>query len=118
MVDDVHRFSDILAGLADRPNPKVTVADVLEAFGDRAFGAVLAVFAAPLALPMPPGVSAILGAPSFKYFNVAIAAAGKAVEATTDHLADAQARDTCVVRSLSVKEMAALGLSPGDVAPA
>ena len=63
-------------------------------------------------------LSAILGAPSFKYFNVAIAAAGKAVEATTDYLADAQARDTCVVRSLSVKEMAALGLSPGDVAPA
>jgi hypothetical protein len=63
VVDDVHRFSDILAGLAARPHPKVTVADVLDAFGDRAFGALLAVFAAPLALPMPPGVSAILGAP-------------------------------------------------------
>ena len=63
MVDAVNRFSDILNGLAEQPAPKVTVADVLEAFGDRAFGALLAVFAAPLALPMPPGVSAILGAP-------------------------------------------------------
>jgi len=63
VVDAVHRFSDILAGLAARKEAKVTVADVLDAFGDRAFGALLAVFAAPLALPMPPGVSAILGAP-------------------------------------------------------
>lgn len=42
---------------------KVSVADILEAFGDRAFGALMFVFAAPLVLPMPPGVSAILGAP-------------------------------------------------------
>ena len=63
MADDVHRFSDIIEALAERPGAKVTVADVLDAFGDRAFGALLAVFAAPLALPMPPGVSAILGAP-------------------------------------------------------
>lgn len=63
MVDAVHRFSDILSGLAEQSNAKVTVADVLDAFGNRAFGALLAVFAAPLALPMPPGVSAILGAP-------------------------------------------------------
>ncbi|MFZ5728876.1 exopolysaccharide biosynthesis protein [Phenylobacterium sp.] len=63
MADDVHRFSDIIEALAERPGSKVTVADVLDAFGDRAFGALLAVFAAPLALPMPPGVSAILGAP-------------------------------------------------------
>lgn len=63
MAEDVHRFSDIIEALAERPGSKVTVADVLDAFGDRAFGALLAVFAAPLALPMPPGVSAILGAP-------------------------------------------------------
>lgn len=41
----------------------MAVSDVLEAFGDRAFGALMFVFAAPLALPMPPGASAILGAP-------------------------------------------------------
>lgn len=41
----------------------VSVGDLLDTFGDRAFGALMFVFAAPLVLPMPPGVSAILGAP-------------------------------------------------------
>ena len=63
-------------------------------------------------------LSAILGAPSFKYFNVAIVAAAKAMEATTKHLADAEDRDTSVVRALSAAEIAALGLNPGDVVPA
>jgi len=45
VVDAVHRFSDILAGLAARKEAKVTVAHVLDAFGDRAFGALLAVVA-------------------------------------------------------------------------
>jgi len=57
------RVSEILAGIAAAEREKVTVQDVTEAFGDRAFGALMFVFAAPLALPMPPGVSAILGAP-------------------------------------------------------
>ncbi|MFN3857963.1 MAG: exopolysaccharide biosynthesis protein [Caulobacter sp.] len=57
------RVSEILAGIAAAERDKVTVRDVTEAFGDRAFGALMFVFAAPLALPMPPGVSAILGAP-------------------------------------------------------
>ena len=60
----------------------------------------------------------LLGAPSFKYFNVAIAAAGKAIEATSKHLADAEDRETSVVRPLSLAEIAALGLKPGDVVPA
>ncbi|MDQ0466865.1 hypothetical protein QO010_004662 [Caulobacter ginsengisoli] len=57
------RVSEILAGVAAVRRKHVAVSDVLEAFGDRAFGALMFVFAAPLALPMPPGVSAILGAP-------------------------------------------------------
>jgi hypothetical protein len=57
------RISEILDGLAGSKRKTVSVQDVLEAFGDRAFGALLFVFAAPVALPMPPGVSAILGAP-------------------------------------------------------
>jgi hypothetical protein len=39
------------------------VEDILNAFGNRAFGALMLVFAAPNALPLPPGASAILGAP-------------------------------------------------------
>jgi hypothetical protein len=57
------RVSEILAGIAAAERETVSVRDVTEAFGDRAFGALMFVFAAPLALPMPPGVSAVLGAP-------------------------------------------------------
>jgi hypothetical protein len=57
------RVSEILEQIAARPGRKVSVADLLETFGDRAFGALMFVFAAPLVLPMPPGVSALLGAP-------------------------------------------------------
>jgi hypothetical protein len=59
----------------------------------------------------------LFGAPSFKYFNVAIGAGTKAMEATRKHLADAGLRKTSVVRALSAAEIAALALNPGDVAP-
>ncbi len=61
--DHAPRISEILDGLAGSRRKTIAVQDVLEAFGDRAFGALMFVFAAPAALPMPPGVSAILGAP-------------------------------------------------------
>src|SRR3990167_8766250 len=65
MSDSSHapRISEILDGIAATRRKTVSVRDVLEAFGDRAFGALMFVFAAPVALPMPPGISAILGAP-------------------------------------------------------
>lgn len=65
MSDSQHapRISEILDGMAGTRRKTVSVRDVLEAFGDRAFGALMFVFAAPVALPMPPGISAILGAP-------------------------------------------------------
>lgn len=65
-MSDTHhapRISQILDGIVGAKRKTVSVRDVLEAFGDRAFGALMFVFAAPVALPMPPGVSAILGAP-------------------------------------------------------
>lgn len=55
--------SEILDQIGAGKARKVSVADILDAFGDRAFGALIFVFAAPLMLPMPPGASAILGAP-------------------------------------------------------
>ena len=55
--------SELLDLIAAQSGPKVAVGDLLETFGDRAFGALMFVFAAPLVLPMPPGVSALLGAP-------------------------------------------------------
>jgi hypothetical protein len=73
----------------------------------------------PSTVPLPSGrLSAILGAPSFNYFNVAIAAAEAAIAATTKHLADPQHRETNVVRALSSREIDTLGLTAGEVRPA
>jgi hypothetical protein len=56
-------FSEVLSDLVAGETPRVSVGQILHAFGDRAYGALLLVFALPNALPMPPGTSAILGAP-------------------------------------------------------
>lgn len=56
-------FSEVLRELAAGDSPRVSVGAILQAFGDRAFGALLLIFALPNALPMPPGTSAVLGAP-------------------------------------------------------
>ncbi len=56
-------ISAVLHDLASGPDERIEVGRILEAFGERALGALAFVFAAPLALPMPPGVSAVVGAP-------------------------------------------------------
>ncbi len=58
------------------------------------------------------------GAPSFEYFNVAIAMPAKAEEATTAHLAEDLPREARVVRALSPEEIASLNLKAGEVVPA
>ena len=63
----------------------------------------------------------LVGAPSFKYFNVAIAAADKAVEATAKYLAgspEVKGGEMSVARKLSAGEIAALKLKAGEVKPA
>jgi hypothetical protein len=62
-------------------------------------------------------LSSILGAPSFQYFNVAIAGAVKAVEAVSA-LADAEGKEARVVRGLTPEELAVLSLQVGDIKPA
>ena len=82
--------------------------------------------ATPLTQPKPDAVRwlgpAVKDAPSFQYFNVAIAAADKAVEATKKLMAKADALamdwETGVVRGLSSAEIVSLGLKAGDVVPA
>jgi hypothetical protein len=75
-------------------------------------------------LPSAEGVkwlgSAVLAAPSFKYFNVAMADRGKATEAATTYLAKIEGMDgeTHAVRALSSAEMDTLGLNAGEVKPA
>jgi hypothetical protein len=63
-------------------------------------------------------LSALVGPPSFKYFNVGVATAEAAIAAAIKHLADPQHPETSVVRALSSGEIAALGLIAGDVKPA
>jgi hypothetical protein len=63
-----------------------------------------------------------LGAPSFQYYNVAIANPDKAVEAAAKYFAKgkADAGDVAAstARELSSAEVAALGLKAGEVKPA
>ena len=47
----------------DESSERVTVAQLLETVGERAPAVLVLLFAAPNVLPMPPGTSAILGAP-------------------------------------------------------
>lgn len=58
-----------------------------------------------------------LAAPSFQYYNVAIAAPAKAVEATAKHVAKVNAKDgdMRVVRGLSAGEITALTLKAEEV---
>lgn len=57
-------LSATLAGLAsDESRDLISVRDIFEAMGDRAFGALMLVFALPNVIPTPPGTSVILGGP-------------------------------------------------------
>lgn len=57
-------FSSILKSLAgDETRERISVADLLATMQDRAFGALLFIFAMPNILPTPPGTSAVLGIP-------------------------------------------------------
>ena len=59
------RLSEVLTLIANDPaRDEISMADIRDAMRDRAFGALLFVFAAPNALPVnAPGVSVILGTP-------------------------------------------------------
>jgi hypothetical protein len=57
-------------------------------------------------------------APSFRYFNVAIGDALKALAATAKHLAEPEEGEMRVVRGLSSEEIAALSLVADQVKPA
>lgn len=59
-----NRLSAILTGIAqDETRERVSIADLFLAMGDRAFGALILIFALPNIVPTPPGTSAITGAP-------------------------------------------------------
>ena len=56
-------FSDVIEALGRRAGPKLALGEVVEAFGDRAFGAVMLLFAIVNMLPWPPGGTTLTGAP-------------------------------------------------------
>lgn len=56
-------FSEVLERLANRPGARLHVGEVVEAFGERAFGAVMLMFAIVNMLPWPPGGTTLTGAP-------------------------------------------------------
>ncbi|MBC7939366.1 MAG: exopolysaccharide biosynthesis protein [Chitinophagaceae bacterium] len=64
--DEVHpgSLSQLLTEIAaDTRRERVSVADLLLALQDRALAALLLIFALPNVIPVPPGTSALLGAP-------------------------------------------------------
>ncbi len=56
-------LSSLLKELGEGPPGPITVGEMIDHFGRRAFGAALFVFSAPNLLPLPPGSSTILGLP-------------------------------------------------------
>ncbi len=56
-------FSDVLALLSARPAANLCLGEIVEAFGDRAFGPVMFFFALINLLPLPPGGTTLTGAP-------------------------------------------------------
>jgi hypothetical protein len=64
-VSEVHRerLSDILKRLAENKNPDMSLGDVVHALGERGFGALILLLAAPNLIPLPPGSSIIFGVP-------------------------------------------------------
>ena len=61
--DSRRSLSKVMADIAAEPEPQVTVGEIVERLGGRAFGAMLFVFSAPNWLPLPPGSSTFLAAP-------------------------------------------------------
>lgn len=60
--DDAHEpLSVILRELC--AEDRITVGEIVDRFGRRAFGALLFIFSTPNLLPLPPGSSTVLGAP-------------------------------------------------------
>lgn len=55
------RLSDIVTSIDTAQD--ITIGTLVDAFGERAFGALMFVFAVPNIVPTPPGTSAILGLP-------------------------------------------------------
>ncbi|GHC75483.1 exopolysaccharide biosynthesis protein [Limoniibacter endophyticus] len=61
--DDRTHLSDIFSQMAERATGPVSIETIRDGLGDRSFSALLVLFAALNMLPLPPGATAIFGAP-------------------------------------------------------
>ncbi|WP_295704821.1 exopolysaccharide biosynthesis protein [uncultured Brevundimonas sp.] len=60
---DARRFSDVLEQLAGGAEPRLTLRELVAAFGERGFGALILVLSLLALLPWPPGGKAVFGLP-------------------------------------------------------
>lgn len=60
---DARRFSDVLEHLAGGAEPRLTLRELVAAFGERGFGALILVLSLLALLPWPPGGKAVFGLP-------------------------------------------------------
>lgn len=56
-------LSQLLVEILDGPDERVSVEQLMQAFGGRALGGMLLIFGLFCALPLPPGATTVLGAP-------------------------------------------------------
>ncbi|MDP8916111.1 MAG: exopolysaccharide biosynthesis protein [Pseudomonadota bacterium] len=61
--NEAARFSEVLRGLAAAPEERLSVHQVVEAFGERAFGALMLFVGLLNLIPWPPGGTTLFGAP-------------------------------------------------------
>ena len=61
--DAKRTLSEVIESLGYGDNPKLTLAEVVEAFGERAFGALMLMLALMSLLPWPPGGKAVFSVP-------------------------------------------------------
>lgn len=57
------RFSTVLRRLGEGESERIGVAELVDTFADRAFGALMFIFAVPNVIPLPPGSSGFFAVP-------------------------------------------------------
>lgn len=62
-IDKRRSLSSVLRAISEEPGDHITLGEIIDLFGRRAFGALLFAFAVPNVLPLPPGSTSILGLP-------------------------------------------------------
>jgi hypothetical protein len=61
--DEDRTFSDVLESLGHGDDPKLTLKEMVEAFGERGFGAVILMLSLMALIPWPPGGKAVFSVP-------------------------------------------------------